>query len=57
MEDRRKEKWIPPPPPKYVSYSGEGTGLGGAQAQGGAVNKDSVDGKPNVDESAPKTNI
>ena len=29
LEDRRKEKFIPPPPPAYVAYSGTGMSLGG----------------------------
>jgi len=29
LEDRRKEKFIPPPPPAYVAYSGAGMSLGG----------------------------
>ena len=57
LEDRRKEKWIPPPPPKYVAYSGGGQSLGGTQGTGGAVNTATADGKPTVDESAPKTTI
>lgn len=57
LEDRRKEKFVPPPPPKYVAYSGEGASLGGQAGVGGAVNKDAADGKPVVNESAPKTNI
>ena len=57
LEDRRKEKKRLPTPPKYVAYSGEGQSLGGTAGTGGAVNKDATDGKPVVDESAPKTNI
>ena len=57
LEDRRKDKFRPPTPPKYVAYSGSGQSMGGTQGVGGAVNKDSADGKPVVDESAPKTNI
>ena len=34
LEDKRKSTYEPPPPPKYVAYSGAGTSLGGgAQAQ------------------------
>jgi hypothetical protein len=51
LEDRRKEKFRPPTPPKYVAYSGEGQSLGGTTGVGGAVNKESADGKPVVDES------
>lgn len=29
LEDRRREVFKPPPPPKYVAYSGEGASLGG----------------------------
>ena len=57
LEDRRKDKFRPPTPPKYVAYSGDGQSMGGTQGVGGAVNKDSADGKPVVDESAPKTTI
>lgn len=57
LEDRRKEKFIPPPPPAYVAYSGTGMSLGGSTGVAGAVNKDATDGKPVVDESAPKTSI
>ena len=34
-----------------MSYSGEGTSLGGTTGVGGAVNKDATDGKPVVDEA------
>ena len=57
LEDRIKEKFIPPPPPAYVAYSGAGMSLGAATGVAGAVNKDATDGKPAVDESAPKTTI
>lgn len=57
LEDKRESKFIPPPPPKYVAYSGEGASMGGQTGVGGAVNKDSADGKPAVDDSKPKTNI
>lgn len=29
LEDKRKEAYRPPTPPKYVAYSGSGQGLGG----------------------------
>ena len=51
LEDRRKEKFRLPTPPKYVAYSGSGQSLGGATGVGGTVNKESADGKPTVDES------
>ena len=28
LEDKRKETYTPPPPPKYVAYSGAGASLG-----------------------------
>lgn len=57
LEDRRQEKFRPPTPPKYVAYSGGGQSLGEVAGVGGAVNKDAQDGKPIVDENAPKTTI
>ena len=30
LEDRRGDTFVPPPPPKYVAYQGEGQSLGGA---------------------------
>lgn len=57
LENRVSQDYVPPPPPKYISFSGEGTTLGGGQptAAGGAVNTASSAGKPKVDESKPKT--
>ena len=57
LEDRRQEKYRPPTPPAYVAYSGGGQSMGAVTGVGGAVNKDSTDGKPVVDENAPKTTI
>lgn len=57
LEDKRGSKFIPPPPPKYVAFSGGGASLGGTAGVGGTVNKDAADGKPAVDESKPKTNL
>ena len=57
LVNRRKETFKPPPPPKYVSYSGEGVSMGGTTGVGGAVNKESTDGKPVVDDKEPKTTI
>ena len=57
LEDRRQEKFRPPTPPKYVAYSGGGQSVSEVAGVGGAVNKDAADGKPVVDESAPKTTI
>ena len=31
LEDRRKEAFRPPTPPRYVAYSGSGLSMGGTQ--------------------------
>jgi len=56
LEDRRKDEYVPPPPPKYVAYSGAGVSMGGVQGQGLSVDK-SAGGLPPIDESKPKTTI
>ena len=58
LEDRRSRDYRPPTPPKYISFSGEGTSMGAAAAStGGAVDLSATGGKPVVDESKPKTQI
>ena len=58
LEDRRSQNYVPPPPPKYISFSGEGTSMGEApQSTGGVVDLSATGGKPVVDESKPKTSI
>jgi hypothetical protein len=57
LEDKRDKAYRPPTPPPYVAYQGAGTGLSTAAGTGGAVNKESTDGKPAIDESKPKTNV
>ena len=57
LEDRRKEKKRLPTPPKYIAYSGGGASMGEVAGVGGEVNKESLDGKPAVDQSAPKTTV
>ena len=48
LEDKREEDYVPPPPPKYVAYSGDGHGLGGGtQGTGLGVNTSAGD-KPKV---------
>ena len=56
LEDRRKEAYRPPTPPKYVAYSGQGQSMGGVQGVGLSVDKN-AGGLPPVDESKPKTTI
>lgn len=55
LEDKRKEKYRPPTPPKYVAYSGAGASMGGTDGVGLEVNKET--GKPEIDESQPTTNL
>ena len=56
LEDKRKEAYRPPTPPKYVAYSGAGTSMGGTQSVGLTVNKN-AGGLAPVDESKPNTTI
>ena len=30
LEDKRTQNYVPPPPPKYISFSGSGTTMGAA---------------------------
>lgn len=57
LEDKRDKMYRPPTPPAYVAYSGAGQAVSDVQGVGGAVNKDAAEGKPQVDESKPKTNL
>ena len=56
LEDKRKETYRPPTPPKYVAYSGSGMSMGGVTGVGLIVDK-TAGGLPPVDESKPKTTI
>lgn len=60
LQDKRTEKYVPPPPPKYIEFSGQGVSL--------SSNKPGVDSKPiadvnlnvqapQVDDKQPKTTI
>ena len=49
LEDKRKETYRPPTPPKYTAYSGQGTSMGGVQSVGLTVNKN-AGGLPPLDE-------
>ena len=58
LSDRRTEKYVPPPPPKYTSFSGQGVSMGGGPAQPQqmqAVDTSVSAGKPAVDPSQPTT--
>ena len=55
LEDKRKDQYRPPTPPKYVAYGGSGQSMGGSSSVGLEVDKDN--GKPVVDESKPTTDL
>lgn len=55
LEDKRKEAFRPPTPPKYIAFSGEGATLGGVTCSALEVNL--KNGEIIVDESKPFTNI
>ena len=61
IRDKKGEDYrppTPPPAPKYVAFSGGGVSMGGQQqAETGAVDTKSENGKPIVDESKPKTQV
>ena len=58
LNDKREEDYVPPPPPKYISFSGDGAKMGEEiKSVGGAVDTAATGGKPVVDESKPKTVI
>lgn len=58
LEDRRKDTYRPPTPPKYTAYSGSGMSMGGGSAKGTGLTVDkTAGGLPAVDESQPKTTI
>ena len=58
LEDKRKETFELPPPPKYTSFSGAGVSMGGGPAaQGGEVNVEASEGKPKVDANKPTTEL
>lgn len=56
LADKRKENYEPPPPPKYVAFSGEGKSAGGPSSQAlQPVNAESAEIR--VDSSKPTTNV
>ena len=60
LSDKRQEKYEPPPPPKYTSFSGSGVSMGGApvvQAKPVEINFGECGGKPKIDPSKPTTEI
>eukprot|EP01016_Furgasonia_blochmanni_P019035 TRINITY_DN2142_c0_g2_i12.p1 TRINITY_DN2142_c0_g2~~TRINITY_DN2142_c0_g2_i12.p1 ORF type:complete len:288 (+),score=56.35 TRINITY_DN2142_c0_g2_i12:392-1255(+) len=61
LEDRRQEDYVPPPPPSYVAFSGQGVSLGGAPPiqpapMAANIDPDSVP-KPKVDPREATTNV
>jgi hypothetical protein len=61
IADKRGDDYrppTPPPAPKYIAFSGGGVSMGGQQqAETGAVDTKSENGKPIIDESKPKTQV
>ncbi|CAK71949.1 unnamed protein product (macronuclear) [Paramecium tetraurelia] len=60
LEDKKTEKYVPPPPPKYVEFSGSGVSLGQQQfvQQQQQVKVDlSKQGQIQIDPNQPTTNI
>ncbi len=55
LEDKRKEDYEAPPPPKYTAYSGDAQAIGQTEGVGLEVNKET--GKPVVDASKPTTKL
>jgi len=60
LEDKRTEKYIPPPPPKYIEFSGQGVSL--SNSKPGVESKPIGDinlnaQAPKVDDNKPKTTI
>jgi UBX domain-containing protein 1 len=61
LEDRKKEEYELPPPPKYTAFSGKGTSLGGAPAITNTTTTPAVINTkaepPKVNSSKPKTRV
>ncbi|CAI2379606.1 unnamed protein product [Moneuplotes crassus] len=55
LEDKRKDTYVPPPPPAYLAYSGAGASMGGADGVGLEVNKET--GMPVVNEDEDTTSL
>lgn len=61
LEDKRTEVYVPPPPPKYIEFSGQGVSLSNTKPGSeetkplGNINLNLE--PPKVDESKPKTTI
>lgn len=61
LDDKRTEKYVPPPPPKYIEFSGQGVSLS-SNKPGGIESKPMGDVNlnvqaPKVDDGKPKTTI
>lgn len=58
LEDHRDEDYTPPPPPKYVAYSGTGHSLGGEEVKAESLGVNTDAGiKPDVDTTKETTKI
>lgn len=56
LQDKRQEAYVPPPPPKYTAFSGQGQSVGNLRSQpAGTVNINVPD--PQVEPSLPTANV
>ena len=56
LQDKRSEEYVPPPPPKYVAYSGSGEAVSKISARpGGTVDLNAPD--PDVNPGLPTTTV
>lgn len=56
LNDKRTEQYVPPPPPKYVAFSGEGQMMGGATSvPAGTVDLNTAG--PSHDPAQPTTSV
>ena len=56
LSDKRRERYVPPPPPKYVAFSGEGQRMSGASSVPAGTVDLNLAG-PAADPSQPTTSV
>jgi UBX domain-containing protein 1 len=56
LSDKRRERYVPPPPPKYVAFSGEGQRMSGASSVPAGTVDLNLAG-PSADSSQPTTSV
>lgn len=57
LEDRRSEKYTPPPPPAYVAFGGDAMAVGSAASSETVFTKEEFSQPVHVDEGQPSTII